>query len=297
MHCRYMIGASRGTGHANRRSGAREAAPALLSAGARRCRAGADLRRGGGRLARASRQARRVLVVGDADQRPLQGQPRRGACGAQDAHHPRTVRPLVGVVGRNHRRGAGAAGRAQAEFARSLRWIVGTAVGMIPLALWYVSLFGALTTHAIIATTLGVSISVLLGSGLFAAAFFSAPSGHDQTVTDATRGNGPGFNPAALPAGLLPYRRTASFSETSVPAALRADHDTKAGRWGLIHVTEGRLRCRVADPRRAPLDLVLTPDEPPCVVEPTIRHQVEPLGAVRFHVEFWRAAPEQAVKA
>jgi len=193
--------------------------------------------------------------------------------------------------------GAGAPARAQAEFARSLRWIVGTAVVMIPLALWYVSLFGALTTHAIIATTLGVSISVLLGSGLFAAAFFSAHSGHDQTVTDATRGNGPGFNPAALPAGLMPYRRTASFSETSVPAALRADHDTKAGSWGLIHVTEGRLRYRVTDPRRAPLDLVLTPDEPPGVVEPTIRHQVEPLGAVRFHVEFWRAAPEQAVKA
>lgn len=192
--------------------------------------------------------------------------------------------------------GASAPAHAQAEFARSLRWIVGTAVVMIPLALWYVSLFGALTTHAIIATTLGVSISILLGSSLFAAAFFSAHSGHDQTVTDATRGT-PRPNPVQLPAGLAPYRRTASFSEGSVPAALLADHNTKAGSWGLIHVAEGRLRYRVTDPRRAPLELVLTPDDPPGVVEPTIRHHVEPLSAVRFHVEFWRAAPEAAVEA
>jgi hypothetical protein len=38
----------------------------------------------------------------------------------------------------------------------------------------------------IIATTLGVFFSVLLGCGLFAAAFFSDKSGHDQSVSDAT---------------------------------------------------------------------------------------------------------------
>jgi hypothetical protein len=35
----------------------------------------------------------------------------------------------------------------------------------------------------VVATILGV----LLGAGLFAAAFFSDKSGHDQNVTDATR--------------------------------------------------------------------------------------------------------------
>ena len=74
-----------------------------------------------------------------------------------------------------------------------------------------------------------------------------------------------------------------------LPAAERKPgHDTKPGTWGLIHVAEGRLRYRVTDPRRAPLDIVLTPADPPGIVEPTIRHHVEPLGPVRFQVEFWR---------
>ena len=96
--------------------------------------------------------------------------------------------------------------------------------------------------------------------------------------------------PRTLPPGLEPYRSTPEFDETSVPAALRADHDTKTGTWGLIHVTAGALRYRVTDPRRAPHEQLLTPDTPPGVVEPTIRHHVEPVGAVRFHVEFWRAS-------
>lgn len=93
----------------------------------------------------------------------------------------------------------------------------------------------------------------------------------------------------ALPPGLVAYRRTPDFTETTLPAALRADHDTKPGTWGLIHVAAGRLRYRVTDPRRAPRERILTPDDTPGLVEPTIRHHVEPLGPVLFHVEFWRA--------
>ena len=75
---------------------------------------------------------------------------------------------------------------AAAQFRRSL-WII-TATGMLMAAasLWYLSLFGQLHLHMAIATLLGVFLSVLLGSGLFAAAFYSARSGHDQSVTDAT---------------------------------------------------------------------------------------------------------------
>lgn len=184
--------------------------------------------------------------------------------------------------------GGDAATPAMAEFVRSLRWIALAGVLTVAGALWYLSLFGALTLHMVVATTLGVFISMTLGCGLFAAAFFSSKSGHDQAVTDATGAGRLGFNPPRLPDGLAPYRRTPIFTDTSVPPALLADHDTKAGTWGLIHVGEGRLRYRVTDPRRAPLDLVLTPDSPPGVVEPTIRHHVEPIGPVRFEVEFWR---------
>jgi tellurite resistance-related uncharacterized protein len=92
-----------------------------------------------------------------------------------------------------------------------------------------------------------------------------------------------------LPPGLEAYSRTAEFTEATVPAGLLRDHSTKAGAWGLIHVVEGRLAYRVTDPRRPPSEAVLTPDAAPGVVEPTIVHRVEPLGPVRFFVEFHRA--------
>lgn len=88
-----------------------------------------------------------------------------------------------------------------------------------------------------------------------------------------------------LPGDVLPYSRTPEFSETTVPEALRARHDTKAGVWGRIHVLEGRLRYRILEPQ--PEEHVLAPDRPG-VVEPQVPHEVEPLGAVRFFVEFLR---------
>lgn len=93
-----------------------------------------------------------------------------------------------------------------------------------------------------------------------------------------------------FPDGLAPYRRTGDFTEASVPPALLSDHATKAGVWGLIHVEAGRLRYRITDSRRPASEIVLTVDGPPGVVEPTILHHVEPLGAVRFHVAFHRPA-------
>lgn len=92
-----------------------------------------------------------------------------------------------------------------------------------------------------------------------------------------------------LPSDVRPYRRTDVFTEATTPQALRRAHNTKAGVWGLIHVLEGRLAYRITDPRRPPEALELTPQTPPGVVEPTMLHEVEPLGAVRFYVEFHRA--------
>lgn len=98
-------------------------------------------------------------------------------------------------------------------------------------------------------------------------------------------------SPSGFPEGLEPYSRTATFTEETVPAALRNDHSTKAGSWGRICVEQGALRYRVTDPRRAPAERVLTPETEPGVVEPTILHHVEPVGSVRFHVEFLREPP------
>jgi hypothetical protein len=74
-----------------------------------------------------------------------------------------------------------------AEFRRMMRWIALIAVLMVAGALTYLSMNGELHLHEVVATILGVFFAVLLGCGLFAAAFFSDKSDHDQNVTDSTR--------------------------------------------------------------------------------------------------------------
>ena len=91
--------------------------------------------------------------------------------------------------------------------------------------------------------------------------------------------------PPGLPPGLAAYRQTPVFTDQTVPAGLLRDHSTKAGTWGLIHVTEGELLYRI---KASGEEFLLTPDTPPGVVEPEVLHSVEPQGAVTFHVEFWR---------
>jgi tellurite resistance-related uncharacterized protein len=99
-----------------------------------------------------------------------------------------------------------------------------------------------------------------------------------------------------LPAHLEPYKRTAAFNESTVPAGLLADHSTKEGVWGLIRVAEGKLRYLVTDPRRTSTNEVLTPQTAPGLIEPTILHRVEPIGPVAFHVEFLRDPQHGAMK-
>ena len=77
--------------------------------------------------------------------------------------------------------------QAMAEFRRIMKWILLAAVLMVAGALTYLGATGALSLHLVVATVLGVFFSVLLGCGLFAAAFFSSKSGLDQQVTDSTR--------------------------------------------------------------------------------------------------------------
>lgn len=76
---------------------------------------------------------------------------------------------------------------AAAEFRRMMKWIVLVAILMVVGGLYYSSWFTELTTHLIVAVILGTFVSVVLGTGLFALAFFSDKSGHDENVTDATK--------------------------------------------------------------------------------------------------------------
>ena len=77
--------------------------------------------------------------------------------------------------------------QAVAEFKRIMKWIAVIAVLMVAGALTYLYFTSSLDANTVIAPTLGVFLSVLLGCGLFAAAFFSSKSGYDQNVTDVTK--------------------------------------------------------------------------------------------------------------
>ena len=75
------------------------------------------------------------------------------------------------------------------EFRRMLKWIALAAVLMVVAALAYLAAMDSMSVHTVIATILGVLFSVLLGCGLFALAFFSNKSGHDEDVNQAARHN------------------------------------------------------------------------------------------------------------
>ena len=77
--------------------------------------------------------------------------------------------------------------QAAAEFRRMVKWIVVIGVVATILAISYLAATGDLYFHMVVAVIGGVFLSVLLGCGLFAASFFSDKSGHDQSVTDATK--------------------------------------------------------------------------------------------------------------
>jgi tellurite resistance-related uncharacterized protein len=86
-----------------------------------------------------------------------------------------------------------------------------------------------------------------------------------------------------LPSDVAPYKRTPVFDQDTVPAGLRHEHRTKPGVWALIQVVEGRLRYRIAG---TPGEQILSPGVNG-VVQPEQRHEVEPIGKVRFFVEFY----------
>ena len=86
---------------------------------------------------------------------------------------------------------------------------------------------------------------------------------------------------------VLPYRSTPIFDEVTLPAALRSEHHTKAGVWGVIRVIEGRLKLTSLD---AASEVILTPERPGLVL-PEQPHFVEPLGAMRMQVDFYDQQP------
>lgn len=84
-----------------------------------------------------------------------------------------------------------------------------------------------------------------------------------------------------------PYRVTAEWDETSLPATLRSRHNTKPGTWGLLRVLEGSVDLVFEEPERR---VHVTP-ETPAEIPPQAWHHVELSGAMRMRVEFFREKP------
>lgn len=85
-----------------------------------------------------------------------------------------------------------------------------------------------------------------------------------------------------LPLDARERRRTAAFTEVTIPPGLLQAHRTKTGVWARIVVEAGALAYTLDNPQRT---FVLTPE---CVgvVPPEAPHHVRALGLVRFHVVF-----------
>jgi tellurite resistance-related uncharacterized protein len=70
-----------------------------------------------------------------------------------------------------------------------------------------------------------------------------------------------------------------------MPLALRRNHRVAKGTWGRLQVHDGQMRFR-AD-THPPLDVIVVPGSPQ-PIPPDVVHHVEPIGPVRFAVEFLR---------
>ena len=88
-----------------------------------------------------------------------------------------------------------------------------------------------------------------------------------------------------IPECVAAYKKTPEFNESTVPAGLLKDHNTKEGVWGKIVILEGELEYTINEPEK---EVLVLSKNFYGVVEPTVLHHIKPLGAVRFYVEFYR---------
>jgi len=88
-----------------------------------------------------------------------------------------------------------------------------------------------------------------------------------------------------IPKNVKAYKQTPEFTEKTVPKGLLNSHQTKESSWAKIVILEGELLYRILDPM---IEEVRLTTEIFGVVEPTILHEVELVGEVRFYVEFYR---------
>ncbi len=86
---------------------------------------------------------------------------------------------------------------------------------------------------------------------------------------------------------IRPYSASPVFDEMTLPDALRTNHTTKAGVWGLLRMLEGEVTLVFVDP---PREVRVTPSDP-APIAPGAVHFVRAAGPMKMQVEFYREHP------
>ncbi len=87
--------------------------------------------------------------------------------------------------------------------------------------------------------------------------------------------------------GLVRYSTSPTFTQDSVPVALRKNHKTKAGVWAKAVVTQGSIDYILEE---TPEDYLTVKAGNFALIEPEVPHHVRVTGKVTFHLEFYRRA-------
>ena len=89
-----------------------------------------------------------------------------------------------------------------------------------------------------------------------------------------------------LPADVVECKRTRTFTHENVPRALLTGHRTKASTWAVLNVESGALVYRITEPGHE-AEHVLGPRKRG-VIAPEEEHHIQIVGAVAFHIQFFR---------
>ena len=90
-----------------------------------------------------------------------------------------------------------------------------------------------------------------------------------------------------------PYRSSPVFDQLTLPAALRREHRTKQGVWGVIRVLEGELKLTYTESGEVK---TLSPGAPGLIL-PDQPHLVEAQGPMRMQVDFYNECPDPHLPA
>ena len=84
-----------------------------------------------------------------------------------------------------------------------------------------------------------------------------------------------------------PYKSTPVFDDKSLPDAIRSEHRTKPGTWGLLRALAGRAALVFVEPLS---EVEVTPDNP-AEIPPQATHFVRLDRPARLQIEFYREPP------